>query len=412
MKLGLHAYSLMLAGGVRTDYQPVGRGNLPPEQLLDKAEHYKFTAVQFAQQNIPGFPDWDMVTLVNLRHQAESLGLTLHLSTNVLRGEHLATMIRHASILDAPQVTVGLSHLKGNVQQRQTILENLLHELDVAIKTAERYKVMLAIENGRHTASADLAAFVHAAQSEWVGVCFDMGNPLTVPENPVESAKILAPYCKSVHLKDWQIFRTTEGAMLVNCPIGEGVLELADILPELKLDKSDAVVFLQTVAERILVPVLDDTFLQQYPRITARSLAGLLCRGIKLYDETSMRFPHERKDPEGDILEWEEKRLRRSLKQAQKLMGMDSLSLLADEVADVQETVGSKALRAPSKRKASEANTPQQKSERLKRNLKQAQKPEESESLTLPNTISERARNLATSKGKGKSTKTRIRLSD
>ncbi len=118
MKLGLHAYSLVLAGGLR-DYQPVGRGLMSAAQLLKKAAHYKFAAVQFAQQSIPGFPEWDIVSLVNLRHQAEALGVSLHLSTNVLRGEHLATMIRHASTLDAPQVTVGLSHLTGNVQQRQ-----------------------------------------------------------------------------------------------------------------------------------------------------------------------------------------------------------------------------------------------------------------------------------------------------
>jgi hypothetical protein len=268
-----------------------------------------------------------MVTLVNLRHQAEELGLTLHLSTNVLHGEHLATMIRAAFTLGAPQVTVGLSRLKGNVQQRQSTLENLLRELDVAIKTAERYKVTLAIENGRHLASADLAAFIQAAQSDWVGVCFDMGNPLTVPENPVESAGTLAPFCKSVHLKDWQIFRTAEGAMLVNCPIREGVLEHTAILQKLKQHQSDAVVFLQTVAERIPLPLLDDTFLQQYPRITARSLAGLLRRGTLVYDEEEMRFPQERKTSEREILKWEEERLKLSLKQAQKLMGTESLTL-------------------------------------------------------------------------------------
>jgi len=327
MKLGIHAYSFMLAGGLR-EYQPVGRGIMTATQLLEKTAQLKFSAVQLAQQNIPGFPNWDMVTLVNLRQQAEELGLTVHLSTSVLQGEHLAAMIRAAFTLGAPQVMVGISHLRGNVQQRQKTLEGLLSELDVAIKTAERYKVMLAIENGRHTASADLAAFIQAAQSEWVGVCFDIGNPLTVPETPVESAETLAPYCKSVHMKDWQILRTVDGAMLVNCPIGEGVIsEIADVLRTLKQRQSGIPVFLQTVAERVPVPVLDDKFLQQYPRITARSLAGLLRRGTLIYQDEEMRFPHERKASEREVLKWEEDRLKRSLKQAQKLMGTESLTL-------------------------------------------------------------------------------------
>ncbi len=216
----------------------------------------------------------------------------------------------------------------------KSTLENLMRELEPAIKTAERYKVMLAIENGRHTRlRLILAAFIRAAESEWVGVCFDMGNPLTVPENPVESAVTLAPFCKSVHLKDWQIFRTAEGAMLVNCPIGEGVLEHTSILQKLTQQQAQLPVFLQTVAERIHVPALDDKFLQQYPRITARALAGLLRYGTLVYADEEMRFPYECKAAESKILEWEEERLQHSLKQAQKLMGMDSLTLPISDFA-------------------------------------------------------------------------------
>lgn len=324
MKLGLHAHSLVLAAGLH-EYQPVGRGVLTAAELLTKTARWKFSALQYARHNLA---EWDMVSLVNLRHQAEELGLTLHLSTNSLAGEHLADMIRFAYTLGAGQVTVGLSRLQGNVQQRQHTLETLLRELDVAIKTAERYKIMLAIENGRHTAAADLAALIQAAQSAWVGVCFDMGNPLSVPEKPDEAVKLLLPYCKSAHLKDFQVFRTDEGAMLVNCPLGEGVVEITEVLRLLKLHHPDLPVFLQTTAERLHVPILHDDFLQQYPRITARALAGLLRRGKESYREEEMRFPQEReRTAERDVLKWEEDRLERSIVEAKKLLGNQSLTL-------------------------------------------------------------------------------------
>ncbi len=323
MKMGLHAHSLLLAAGLR-DYQPVGRGVLTASALIEKTAKLKCDALQFARRNIA---DWDMVTLVNLGQQATDAALALHLSTDELNGEHLADTIRAAYTLGAVQVTVGLSCLTGNVQQRQKALEALLTELDVAIKTAERYKILLAIENGRHTAAADLAAFIQAAQSEWIGVCFDLGNPLTVPENPVESAAILGPYCRSAHLKDWQVYRDVAGAMLVNCPIGDGVVELTEVLRVLKTHQPELLVFLQTAAERVPVPVLNDEFLRQYPRITARALAGLLRRGTLVYAENELLFPHEGKASERDVLKWEEDRLKRSLKQAQKLLGTESLTL-------------------------------------------------------------------------------------
>jgi len=327
MKLGLQSHSLLLAGGLR-DYQPVGRGVMTPVQLLEKAAQMKFAAVQLARRNISdNIAEWDMVMLVNLHRQAEELDLTLHLSTNILQGEHLADMIRRAHTLGAEQVTVGLPELRGNVQQRQRRLESILADLDIAIKTAERYKIMLAIENGRHTSAVDLAALIQAAQSDWIGVCFDMGNALTVPESPVEAAEIVAPYCKSAHMKDLQVYRTTVGAVLVNCPVGEGCMEIVEVLRALKDKQPELTVFLQTGAERMVVPALLDSFLKEYPRITARALAGLLRRGALAYPEEEMRFPHERKASEKEILKWEEDRLKRSNKQAQKLMGTQSLTL-------------------------------------------------------------------------------------
>jgi len=373
MKIGLHAHSLLLASGLR-EYKPVGRGLLSAAELLDKAAELHCSGVQLARRNIPD-AEWDMVTLVRLRAQAEQLGLTLHLSTNLLVGEHLAELIRHASFLNAAQVTVGISRLKGNVQQRQRTLENLLSEMDVAIKTAEKYKVMLAFENGRHTAAADLEAFIQAAQSEWVGVCFDMANPLTVPENPVESAQRLAPYCKSAHMKDWQVYRCAEGATLVNCPIGEGVMEITDVLRVLKARHPELLVFLQTVAERVPVPVLRDSFLLEYPRISARALASLLRRGTEEFTD-ELCFPHERKVSEREVLRWEEVRLKRSLRQVQKLIGEESQSLSLEEENAYVEPVA----QPPRKRKA---DVPKWTDDRAKSTQKPAAKSLGAETLTL-----------------------------
>jgi sugar phosphate isomerase/epimerase len=323
MKLGLHAYSLVLAAGLR-EYRPVGRGVMTASEMLDRAKKLNLEAVQLARHQLAVD---DMVALANLGKKAKDLGLELHLSTNQLESEHLIGMIHAAHTLGAKQVTVGLCCLQGNVKERQHRLETLLAALDSAIKRAERYKMPLVFENGRHTAAADLAAFIQAAQSDFVGACYDMGNALTVPENPVEAAEILGPYCRCAHMKDFQVFRTVSGVTLVNCPVGEGAVEISDVLRTLKAKKPELTIFLQTVAERIPVPVLSDDFLQRYPRITARALAGLLRRGTLVYDEDALRFPQEKQASEREALKWEDDRLKRSLKTARKLMGTESLTL-------------------------------------------------------------------------------------
>jgi sugar phosphate isomerase/epimerase len=323
MKLGLHAYSLLLASGYR-EWQPVVKGTLTATELLNKASRWGFEAVQLARA---GVPVDDPVALMHLREQAAKKELLLHLSTGQLDSEHLVSMIHAAHHLGAPQVTVGLCCLLGSVKDRQKRLEGLLLNLDTAIKRAERYGIDLVFENGRHTAAADLAAFIQAAQSERVHACFDMGNALTVPESPIEAARVLGPYCRSAHLKDLQVQRTTDGVVLVNCPIGEGVVEVIPTLRELKRHQPDLPVFLQTGAERLHVPLLREEFLTDYPRITARAIAWLLRQGALVYDEHASQFPHERKDAEKDVIKWEDERLKRSLKQARILIGEESMSL-------------------------------------------------------------------------------------
>jgi 3-oxoisoapionate decarboxylase len=323
MKLGLHASSLLLACGLG-DFKPLGRGALTAEQVLEKAAGWDFAGVLLTEENIAGL---DIVGLVNLRKRAEELGLTVHLSTDTLQGEHLAGLVRAAYNLGAPVVEVGVARLTGTVKDRQHALERVLDELPKAIRAAERNKITLALENGRHCAAADLLALLKAAGSDRVQGCFDTGNPLTVPESPVEAARTLAPYVRSAHLKDFRAFRTEDGLTLLNCVVGEGNVPVVEALRVLNATRPDQLVFLQTVAERVPVSLLDDGFLKDYPRITTRALAEAIRRGQRVYSDEDILLKHETKATEKAVLAWEEERLLQSRAQAEKLMGLDTLPL-------------------------------------------------------------------------------------
>ena len=131
------------------------------------------------------------------------------------------------------------------------------------------------------------------------------------------------------------MYRTADGAVLVNCPLGDGVLELDEILRVFSQRKPGIPVFLQTAAERIAVPVLDDKFLQQYPRISARAVAALLRRGALTFPADKQQFPHEKKATEIEILEWEEARVQRSIKEAQRALGTGNLELPFGDIPSV-----------------------------------------------------------------------------
>ncbi len=324
MKFSLHAHSLSLHMGLR-NYKPIGQGIMQLNELFEKAKSMGVSNLQLVQKNLP--ENLDMMALARIGNEAKRFGITLFLSTDTLEGTHLANMIHAASTCGAKSVTVGISHLKGNVKERQARLQNLINDLEPALKAAEKWKIHLLIENGRHSAAVDLLAFIQALSCSYVGVCFDTGNPLSVPENPLESVKTLLPYIRAMHIKDFEVFRSREGIKLVNSPLGTGSVPLVEILKVTKEINEKVPMFIQTDAVRLDVPLLKDSFLDDYPRITAKAVVAALRNGKITAEEDKIKFPFETKNSDKVILDFEEDRLQKSLKEMHKLIGLESLTL-------------------------------------------------------------------------------------
>ncbi|GEM_PF-1910957 len=329
MKFSLHAYSLSLHMGLHT-YKPIGQGIMQIEELFEKAKSMGITNLQLVEKNLPAeLPGelLDMMALARLGNDAKRFGLILHFSADKLTGVHLAKMIHAASTAGAKSVTVEISDLKGHVKERTARLQAIIHDLEPALKAAEKWKIMLLIKNGPHIAAVDLLAFVKALNCEYVGVCFDTGNPLSVPEEPLESASTLLSYIRAIHVKDFEVYRSRSGIKLVNCPLGTGVVKLPEILEVTKDINKKIPQFILTDAERIDVPLLQDKFLDDYPRITAKALVAALRNGKITAEEDKIKFPFETKNSDKVILEFEENRLQKSLKQMHKLVGLETLTL-------------------------------------------------------------------------------------
>ena len=111
---------------------------------------------------------------------------------------------------------------------RRAALAKRITEL---LPLAADLNLSLAFENHQ---DADISDFLwlyektgeHAA----FGVCLDAGNPLAVGEDPVETAKTLAPLIRHIHCKDYTIHFAPEGYRLVRCAAGTGVVDFPRIL--------------------------------------------------------------------------------------------------------------------------------------------------------------------------------------
>src|SRR6185503_7427499 len=94
--------------------------------------------------------------------------------------------------------------------------------------------VTLLIENHQDFASRELVAFCEQFGPP-VRIAFDMANTFPVAEAPLDFTRIIAPYVRYCHVKDYRAQMTQEGFRLIRCPTGDGCVPhkaMFDILAE------------------------------------------------------------------------------------------------------------------------------------------------------------------------------------
>ena len=86
-----------------------------------------------------------------------------------------------------------------------------------------KYRMALGIENHKGYRAAEQAAWLKRLGSEWVGVCLDFGNNLSLCEDPMETVRTLAPYTVFAHIKDMAVEEYEDGFLLSEVPMGDGM---------------------------------------------------------------------------------------------------------------------------------------------------------------------------------------------
>jgi len=107
--------------------------------------------------------------------------------------------------------------------------ERALLALQLAEPVLKKHRVKLAVENHKDWRAEELVAILHQLDSEWIGVTLDFGNSIALLEEPIQTARMLAPYVYSTHIKDMAVEPHEQGFMMSEVPLGQGILDLRKI---------------------------------------------------------------------------------------------------------------------------------------------------------------------------------------
>lgn len=143
--------------------------------------------------------------------------------------------------LDAHAITtswsLGMQARHKKKLDKRAIDENIKSDIEATRKLAdlaEAYGVNIAFENHIDYRFDEIERILDAVQDERIGLNFDFGNPLMYVEDPMKYARRFAGRVLCTHAKDWYAVATPEGADLVMCELGGGMVDVPNIVRMLR----------------------------------------------------------------------------------------------------------------------------------------------------------------------------------
>ena len=248
MKLGIDSYSFhRYFGEVYPGLQE------DPAVTWDMIENFvPFAAAQnvheVALESI-FFPVFDDGYCAELRARLDEAGLERVLGwghPDGLRGgadgEALADLKRHiprAAKLGARIMRIVASSMEYVDNDHDTQIRDSVRMLKEAVEVAEAHDIVLAQENHIDFTGPELLRIIEGVGSDNLRVNLDTGNPIRVYEDPVECARVLAPYAVSTHTKDITTRRkggspAQRFPFFPSCPTGSGFVDFEGVIAELR----------------------------------------------------------------------------------------------------------------------------------------------------------------------------------
>jgi sugar phosphate isomerase/epimerase len=181
--------------------------------------------------------------------------------------------------------------------------------------------IILAIETHFEFTSFELLRLFDmcgAAPGEYLGICLDTANLLTMLENPVSATERLLPWVVTTHIKDAGLLLRPQGLVSFTAEAGTGVIDLKTIFERLSALPGKINLSLEDHGGEVLIPVHDAAFLALFPDLTVQEFVSLMALAAK-----SQELHDKRKLDVLDRARWPEvceRRVRHGLKAIRRLI--------------------------------------------------------------------------------------------
>jgi sugar phosphate isomerase/epimerase len=159
----------------------------------------------------------------------------------------------------------------------QNFVAQSRNSLEAALPILERHKIPLGLENHKDWTVDEMVALLKKHSSEYLGVCLDFGNNISLLDEPIEVVQRLAPYTVSTHLKNMGVERDSDGFLLSEMVLDKGFLDLPRMIKMVQQARPKTHFSLEMITrDPLRVPCLTDKYWTTFPDRNGRYLARTL----------------------------------------------------------------------------------------------------------------------------------------
>ena len=315
IRTGLNPYGLTYVLGLQ------GRGTPRANDKATGLEGFIALGVELGARTLEIWEGWLLdksdAELAGLRDRLATLGM-LPVVSSGLQSADMPALVRVARALGASLVRFALTPILCGDRAAAgprwyELVAGVRDKLGRCAEEAAAAGLTIVIENHQDFTSRELVGFCEEFGPA-VRIVYDTGNSFPVGEAPLDFTRVIAPYVRHVHLKDYNAQWTDEGIRLVRCAIGDGAVPFRDLFDILGRHHEEVTAVLEPGAlEARHVRFFTAGWWHGYAPRPAEDFAACLAaaRVRRLADDADWRTPWERGD-DAALAQYELDMIRRS----------------------------------------------------------------------------------------------------
>lgn len=246
MKLGIGSFAYRWSVG-RPYYRP--ENPMSADDLIDRCVEYGVKALLYC--NNMELENYSDEKLHQLHDRLEKEGITIETGSRGTARDYFIRMLNVSKILGAKTMRIGWDMDRTeDVEDLKKQVQNGINTIKSLMPLAHEYGIEIGIENGKGNLVNEVRTIIEGVNDPALGAVVDTCNSTVFITPTEEAVRVLAPYAKSVHIKDYVVTLNPRGDVITGVALGKGYVDFPKMLKILEENGYEGNCFIELYIDR------------------------------------------------------------------------------------------------------------------------------------------------------------------